>query len=151
MPNYHHTKATRTIGPLFWQVFTLWQRTVKAALRPYDLTHTQYFILCAIETLSESSADITQKEISSQSMIDPMTVSSTLRLLEKKKLVSRLPNSSDSRSNQIGMTKQGRALLSRTKEVMHKIDQEFFFDNANELQSFHFFLRRLKQTNQDQT
>lgn len=84
-------------------------------------------------------------------MIDPMTVSSTLRLLEKKKLVNRLPNSSDSRSNQIGMTKQGRALLSRAKEVMRKIDQEFFFDNANELQSFHFFLRRLKQTNQDQT
>ena len=38
-------------GLLFWQVSTLWQRAVKASLRRFDLTFTQYAILAVIEEM----------------------------------------------------------------------------------------------------
>jgi hypothetical protein len=82
-----HNEST---GLLFWQVSTLWQRAIKDALRQFDLTHTQYVILAVIAELSEASGDITQKKISDFSMIDPMTISSALRLLEKKGLTQRI-------------------------------------------------------------
>ncbi len=87
-----------SVGLLFWQASMLWQRHIRQALQPYDLTHTQFVILAVLEELSEQSVGITQKQIADFSMIDVMTVSSTVRLLEKKGLVCRLPNQKDTRA-----------------------------------------------------
>lgn len=99
MKESRYNSRDESIGLLFWQVSTLWQRAVKSVLRQFDLTHTQYVILAVIVELSESDIEITQKKISDFSMIDPMTVSSTLRLLEKKGLTQ------ESFCRKTGMTK----------------------------------------------
>ena len=69
-----------SIGLLFWQSSMLWQRKIKQILQSYNLTHTQFVILAVIEELTEQDVCITQKKISDFSMIDVMTVSSTVKI-----------------------------------------------------------------------
>lgn len=135
---------------LFWQVSTLWQRAIKKTLRQYELTHTQYVILAVIEELQEAGVKITQKKISDFSMIDTMTVSSTLRLLEKKGLTQRIPQAKDTRSNQIANTNAGTLLLKKAVHAVECVDKEFFFKNNEELTSLHGLLSQLKTNNINQ-
>lgn len=97
-----------SIGLLFWKTSVLWQRKIKEVLQPLDLTHTQFVILAVVEELSEIIDEITQKMISDFSMIDVMTVSSTIRLLEKKKYICRLASENDTRAYSISNTKMVR-------------------------------------------
>lgn len=143
---YHsHDEST---GLIFWQVSTLWQRAIKDALRLFDLTHTQYVILAVIAELDESGADITQKKISDFSMIDPMTISSTLRLLEKKGLTQRIQSETDSRANRICNTKSGQSILEKAVNAVETVDTSFFFDTQADLKLFQNLLLALKEKNE---
>ncbi len=144
-----YTTHEESIGLLFWQVSTLWQRAVKDALRQYELTHTQYVILAVIEELQEIEDKITQKKISDFSMIDTMTVSATLRLLEKKGLTQRIPQKEDTRANQIANTKAGTSLLKEAVCAVECVDKQFFFKNNEDLVSLHNLLSQLKTNHMD--
>ena len=132
---------------LFWQVSTLWQRAVKTALRPFDLTLTQYVILAVIAELSETNDEITQKQISDFSMIDTMTVSNTLRLLEKKGLAKRIPSKSDSRANTIHNTDAGSVILRKAVRIVEEVDAAFFFVSKDDIKMFQELLAKLKAEN----
>ena len=134
-----------SMGLLFWQVSMLWQRKIKKVLQAYDLTHTQFVILAVIEELTEQDKTVTQKDFS---MIDVMTVSSTVRLLAKKGLISRSQHETDTRANSIINTEMGKSLLSKAVKAVDKVDKTFFFDNdANK--SLHSTLSELLLKNQD--
>lgn len=137
-------EAKESQGLLFWQVSTLWQRKIKEALRPYDLTHTQFVILAVTQELNDRNFDATQKEISNFSMIDVMTISTTLRLLEKKGLITRTSHPVDTRANQIKNTKLGEEILQKVNPVIEHVDDEFFFSDKKELATFMGLLRKLK-------
>lgn len=147
MKGSRYKSRDESIGLLFWQVSTLWQRAVKAALRQFDLTHTQYVILAVIAELSENDGDITQKQISDFSMIDPMTVSSTLRLLEKKGLTQRIQSKMDSRANTICNTESGLSILREAVKAVENVDVTFFFDTESDIKSFQELLLKLKKEN----
>lgn len=134
-------------GLLFWQSSMLWQRKVKQALQSYDLTHTQFVILAVIEELSEQEICITQKKISDFSMIDVMTISSTIRLLEKKKLVSRTSHKTDTRANSISNTESGRNILKQAVMEVEQLDKAFFFNDKGENTQFQKFLSALLEKN----
>ena len=136
-----------SMGLLFWQVSMLWQRKIKKALHSYDLTHTQFVILAVIEELTEQNKLITQKQISDFSMIDVMTVSSTVRLLAKKGLISRTRHESDTRANSIINSQAGRELLRQAVKAVDKVDAEFFSNDDNPI--LHKSLTALLQNNQD--
>lgn len=137
-----------SMGLLFWQVSMLWQRKIKKVLQAYDLTHTQFVILAVIEELTEQDKTVTQKNISDFSMIDVMTVSSTVRLLAKKGLISRSQHETDTRANSIINTEMGKSLLSKAVQAVDKVDKTFFFDSdANK--SLHSTLSELLLKNQD--
>lgn len=136
------------MGLLFWQVSMLWQRKIKKVLQAYDLTHTQFVILAVIEELTEQDKTVTQKNISDLSMIDVMTVSSTVRLLAKKGLISRSQHETDTRANSIVNTDMGKSLLSKSVKAVDKVDKAFFFEcDAN--RALHSTLTQLLQNNQD--
>jgi DNA-binding MarR family transcriptional regulator len=116
-----------SIGLLFWQAATLWQRKIKEALQKFDLTHTQFVILAVLEELAEKGEPVTQKNISDFSRIDVMTVSSTARLLERKKLLRRLPHETDTRAKSLVITEQGTAILKKAIVEVERVDGEFFF------------------------
>lgn len=139
-----HQEST---GLLFWQVSTLWQRAVKDALRQYGLTHTQYVILAVIEELQEKDDNITQKNISDFSMVDTMTVSSSLRLLEKKGLTNKTPQTRDTRANRISNTEAGTYLLREAVHAVECVDKQFFFKSSKELAVLQNLLINLKEKN----
>lgn len=125
-----------SIGLLFWKTSVLWQRKIKEVLQPLDLTHTQFVILAVVEELSETIDEITQKMISDFSMIDVMTVSSTIRLLEKKKYICRLASENDTRAYSISNTKIGNERLQEAVKRVEIIDNEFFFDEKQRRNNF---------------
>lgn len=147
MKGSKYQSKDESTGLLFWQVSTLWQRAIKEALRQFDLTHTQYVILAVIAELSETSGDITQKRISDFSMIDTMTVSSTLRLLEKKGLTQRIKSKADSRANTICNTDMGGAILKQAVVTVENVDTSFFFDAETDINLFKDLLLKLKSKN----
>ncbi|MDE7425124.1 MAG: MarR family transcriptional regulator [Lachnospiraceae bacterium] len=136
-----------SVGLLFWQSSMLWQRKIKQALQKYDITHTQFVILAVIEELSEQEICITQKKISDFSMIDVMTVSSTVRLLEKKGLIFRTPHKTDTRANSISNTESGKKCLKQAVNAVEKIDEMFFFADKKENIQFRNALSELLEKN----
>ncbi|WP_343098903.1 MarR family winged helix-turn-helix transcriptional regulator [Clostridioides difficile] len=136
-------------GLLFWQTSMIWQRKIKEALQLYNLTHTQFVILAVIEELTEQKICVTQKKISDFSMIDVMTISSTVRLLEKKELICRLPSKTDTRANSLSNTKVGKEILSKAVKTVDKIDSEFFFENKQKKTDFQKDLLRLIRKNKE--
>lgn len=134
-------------GLLFWQTSMLWQRKIKQALQPYNLTHTQFVILCVIEELCEQNVCVTQKDISDFSMIDTMTVSSTVRLLENKNLITRNTNVKDTRAKSIFNTEKGKNILKLAIKEVEKIDLQFFFDEDSQNILFHNYLSKLLNKN----
>ncbi|MGL5255352.1 MAG: MarR family winged helix-turn-helix transcriptional regulator [Brevinema sp.] len=141
-------ESHKSTGLIFWQVSTLWQRAIKETLRQFDLTHTQYVILAVIEELSEKTEDITQKKISDFSMIDPMTLSTTLRLLEKKGFTQRIQSELDSRANRICNTKNGHEILKNAIVAVESVDTLFFFEEQKKLEPFRDMLLELKVKNE---
>lgn len=134
-------------GLLFWQASMLWQRRIKESLQPYNLTHTQFVILAVIEELSEQNVCATQKKISDFSAIDVMTVSSTVRLLEKKELIWRIPHQTDTRAKSLSNTNMGKELLAKAVKKIDQIDVEFFFNDKQENSEFHNNLLKLIDKN----
>ena len=116
-----------SLGLLFWQVSMLWQRRIRQALQPFGITHTQFVILAVLEELSEQGGCVTQKRIADFSMIDVMTVSSCVRLLEKKGLIGRTAYAADSRANSLSSTETGRECLRQAVLAVENVDDMFFF------------------------
>jgi DNA-binding MarR family transcriptional regulator len=141
--NYQNTAESS--GLLFWQVSVMWQRKIKDALRSYDITHTQFVILAVAHELNEYNSCVTQNDISDFSMIDVMTVSTTLRLLEKKNLIKRENHPTDTRAKRIINTDSGETILKTVTPIVEAVDNDFFFSEKEKLDSFIGLLNQLKK------
>lgn len=138
------SKPKESPGLLFWQVATSWQRKIKEALRPYKITHTQFVILAVTHELNTFEENVSQQMISDFSKIDVMTISSSLRLLEKNGFVERKQHPTDTRSNCIKNTDNGESVLKAVNPIIEQIDDAFFFSDKNDLSSFMELLEKLK-------
>ena len=135
----------QSVGLIFWKVSTLWQRKIKENLNKINLTHTQFVILASIQELNERHEIITQKEISDFSSVDTMTVSSVLRLLEKKKLITRITHPKDTRANKIEVTSEGQKIIHVAIPIVEAVDDEFFFDDDKKNMKFIELLKELEE------
>ena len=142
-----YSNAKESTGLLFWQTSVLWQRKIREVLQVLDLTHTQFVILSVIEELSDNAQEITQKMISDFSMIDVMTISSTIRLLEKKNYVYRTESKMDTRAYSISNTGEGREKLKEAIKKVELVDDTFFFDEKQEQDEFKKCLQALIDKN----
>ena len=111
-------------GFLFWQVTNLWQREIKKALKGYHLTHSQFIILASIFTLK--TENINQITIAHYTKIDPMTISTVLRNLQKKGLVQRHEHSIDTRAKSVQLTTNGRNIIILAIKTVEIFENEFF-------------------------
>ena len=146
MKSSNFEESSNSIGLIFWKVSTQWQRKIKENLNKIDLTHTQFVILASIQELSEDHKIITQKEISDFSSIDTMTVSSVLRLLEKKMYIQRLDHPNDTRANRIEITLDGEKIIHTEIPIVESVDNNFFFDNSKKNLQFIKLLKELEKT-----
>jgi DNA-binding MarR family transcriptional regulator len=132
--NVLFNQSNNDIGYLIWQLMRIWKRGKQKVLSEFDLTSSQLDVLGSIGRLQLVGEQLTQKALSQDTEIDPMTISTILRNLQKKGLITRTKCESDMRARLVELTETGYALLrkayAKSKEckqiIFESIDEEIF-------------------------
>jgi DNA-binding MarR family transcriptional regulator len=132
--------ADASPGFVLWQVATLWQRALRAALNEVGLTHAQFVLLACAAWLegrpaTKASGGVTQADIAAHARTDVVMTSEVLRTLERKTLLKRLPHPSDARAKQIALTPSGRRLANKAVALVEAADSSFFGARGPELRT----------------
>ena len=144
---FQFDKAEDSSGFLLWQVTNLWQREIKKALEKHGLTHSQFVLLASIHWLTLSKQNVTQILLSSHTKIDPMTTSTVLRTLQKKRLLKRQEHETDTRAKTVLLTDKGIKLVSQAVKTVEQYDDEFFTPLAKQSKDFNKKLASLLSRN----
>lgn len=129
-------KAEESSGFLLWQVTNLWQREIKKALEPFDLTHSQFVLMASIHWLTLHKEDVTQILLSAHTKIDPMTTSTVLRTLQTKGLLQRQEHLTDTRAKTVGLTDNGKKIIKQAVKTVETFDKTFFATLGNKTKVF---------------
>ena len=123
------------IGLLIWKASNFWLSKLRKILVPYNLSINEYFILHSIKLLSVKNSNIYQNEISEFIGIDISVTSVTLKLLEKKKFISRVIKS-DNRKKIIHILDGGDAIFKILHPLIEKEEETLFNKLKNETFNF---------------
>lgn len=129
-------KAEESSGFLLWQVTNLWQREIKKALEPFDLTHSQFVLMASIHWLTLHKQDVTQIVLSAHTKIDPMTTSTVLRTLQTKGFLQRQEHITDTRAKTVGLTANGKKIIKQAVRTVETFDKTFFATLGTKMQLF---------------
>lgn len=121
-------------GLLLWQTTMTWQRMIKKALDPFDISHAQFVILAITLWYENQKQEVTQSVIIRQSKLDKMTVSKSLKKLVADKYVKRLEHQEDTRAKSVYLTNKGKEIAAKLVMLVEKIDATFF-DALNKSES----------------
>ena|SRR5579883_2651380 len=113
-------------GFLLWQTTITWQRLIKKALDPYQISHAQFVILAIVLWFEGINEEPTQVLIVRQSKLDKMTVSKSLKKLTDLGLIKRAEHEKDSRAKSVWVTVKGKTLAAKLVSIVEKIDAKFF-------------------------
>jgi DNA-binding MarR family transcriptional regulator len=113
-------------GFLLWHATLRWQRAIAAALGPLDLTHVQFVLLASTWWLNDHGAHPNQMTVAQQAGTDVKMTSEVLRSLERKGLIEREVDPSDTRAKRLRVTEPGAKLAPRAIEAVERVDAEFF-------------------------
>lgn len=116
----------KNIGYLIWKVTKFWNRGKHRILDQFDITASQLEILGAIYHLSYKHVEVTQIALSQETDIDPMTVSTILKNLEKKALIVRSESKIDTRARSVNLTEHGEELFKLAITKVHEIQEKVF-------------------------
>lgn len=116
----------QSMGFLLWQTTTIWQRSIKKSLEPYEVTHAQFVLMAILLWHQGKNIDLTQVDLVNLSKLDKMTVSNSCKKLSSLDLVSRQENQEDTRAKNISLTKKGRALAKKLVPIIETVDKDFF-------------------------
>jgi DNA-binding MarR family transcriptional regulator len=126
-PASRHEAAEQSPGFLLWRVTLSWQRSIRAVLAPYGLTHVQFVLLASLWWLQEHGAgQPIQADLAEQAGTDPMMTSQVVRKLAGRDLVARQADPADSRAVRLTVTDAGRALLAGALADVEAADEEYF-------------------------
>lgn len=106
------------VDSLIGHVFKLWMKTKKQILDEFGLTGSQYEVLSAIYYLSNYRKEIIQIDLSEETGIDPMTISTILRNLEKNNIITRIRGTVNTRVIYIELTEKGNSLYNTASSKM---------------------------------
>lgn len=143
--NFSVKNADSSSGFLLWQITTLWQREIKISLEPFDLSHSGFVILASLLWFNEHAIEVTQTTIIEHTKLDKMTVSKSLKTLQKNRFVDRFENESDTRAKTIILTILGEELAIKALKAVEEVDRKFFsklsHDEKNQLNSLFLKLK----------
>lgn len=130
-------------GLLFWRSFYNWQRFIREALDPLNVTQVQFSIMAALYYLSSDKSAVTQQDIANTLSMDKMMVSDVVKTLLKKKYFERQPHPHDARAHSLFLTPAGRERLRKCVPLVEAIDEKFFRSTGSNYESFFEALRML--------
>jgi DNA-binding MarR family transcriptional regulator len=113
-------------GFLLWQTTVVWQRQIKRALEPYDISHAQFVIMATLMWFEAHHYDTTQISIVNWSKLDKMTVSKSLRKLVARGCVNRIEHETDTRAKSVSLTEKGKEMVHTLVPIVEGIDTTFF-------------------------
>jgi DNA-binding MarR family transcriptional regulator len=131
-------------GFLLWQTTMVWQRQIKRALEPYEISHAQFVIMATLMWFEIHHYDITQIVIVNSSKLDKMTVSKSLKKLVALGFVNRMEHETDTRAKTVSLTAQGKKMVGILVPIVEGIDGLFFGKASDkEIKSFTSILAKL--------
>ena len=131
-------------GFLLWQTTMVWQRQIKRALEPYEISHAQFVIMATLMWFEIHHYDITQVVIVNSSKLDKMTVSKSLKKLVALGFVNRMEHETDTRAKTVSLTAQGKKMVGILVPIVEGIDGVFFGKASDkEIKSFTSILAKL--------
>jgi DNA-binding MarR family transcriptional regulator len=113
-------------GFLLWHATLRWQRDISQALAPLDLTHVQFVLLACTWWLNRQGQHPSQVALAAFAGTDVKMTSQVVRSLERKGLVEREVDSTDTRARRLGVTRKGARLAPRAIAAVEKVDADFF-------------------------
>jgi DNA-binding MarR family transcriptional regulator len=113
-------------GFLLWRVTLAWQRAMRAALAPHDLTHVQFVLLAALWWLESHSGPPSQQRLAEQAGTDSMMTSQVIRKLADRDLVVRDLDPADARARLLRVSSSGRKVLRVALADVERADAEYF-------------------------
>lgn len=121
-------------GFLLWQTTMIWQRQIKRALEPYDISHAQFVIMATLMWFEAHHYDTTQILIVNWSKLDKMTVSTSLRKLVALGCVNRIEHKTDTRAKSVKLTEKGKKMVRKLVPIVEGIDNIFFGKSSDKEQ-----------------
>jgi len=118
-------------GFLLWHATLRWQRAIADALAPLDLTHVQFVLLACAWWLNQEGERPSQVALATFAGTDVKMTSQVVRSLERKGLVERKADPTDSRALRLHVTPRGKRLAPRAIDTVESVD-EAFFDGVDE-------------------
>lgn len=131
------------VGFLLWRVAHRYQREIDRACATVGLTHLQFVVLVLIAWLSRDEETVTQSGLSAFSGIHPMQVSSILKTLDEKRLVSRRKGREDERVKRAKLTRKGLEALTQALPNVEEAQRRFFGPDCAAGSELHDALRRI--------
>jgi DNA-binding MarR family transcriptional regulator len=126
-PRTRFAAPERSPGFLLWRVTLAWQRRIRSALEPHQLTHVQFVLLASLWWVEEhDEAPPTQTQLAAQAGTDLMMTSQVLRKLEARGLVDRLADANDTRVRRPRLTPEGQELVARALADVEAADADYF-------------------------
>ena len=119
-------EADKIPGYLLWQVSKLWQRRLNGALGELGLSSTQAVILINVPRLNQEQRTVTQMLLAEVTKVDRMTVSQSIRSLERKGLVKRVVAATNKRAYHVAVTKIGGKVAMQALERIIAAHDAFF-------------------------
>jgi len=134
-------------GFLLWQITIMWQRKIKIALEDVNLSHSGFVILASLVWFKEQNQEVTQTAIIEHTKLDKMTVSKSLKSLQKNNLILRTENKKDTRAKTICLTNDGFNLTVKSIKIVEDIDIQFFSKlNRQEKENLNKIFQKLKES-----
>ena len=130
-------------GFLLWRTTLRWQRRIRSALGPFDLTHVQFVLLATLWWRADHEGPPTQTRLAELAATDAMMTSQVLRRLEARGLLERQADPADARTRRLVLTTSGRALVADALGAVEAADEECFGVLGPRLPAFVAALSRL--------
>lgn len=119
-------KPEDSAGFLLWQTTITWQRLIKKALEPHQISHAQFVLLAILLWFEKTNQQATQIILANWSKLDKMTVSKSLKILAAQGYIARAEHETDTRAKKVALTPAGKVLASKLVPIVEEIDQQFF-------------------------
>ncbi len=117
---------TESPGFLLWHATLRWQREISQSLAPLGLTHVQFVLLACTWWLNQQGEQPSQVALSVFAGTDVKMTSQVLRSLERRGLVEREVDPTDTRARRLRVTRQGARLAPRAIAAVEQADADFF-------------------------
>lgn len=97
-------------------------------LDEFELTCSQYDILAALyqSSMYDDNGEVIQINLSEKTQIDPMTTSTILRNLQKKRLIKRERGLINTRTVEVELTPEGKELYNKAQHKIEKMRSDIY-------------------------